>query len=201
MSGVAAGFISVATESVGLKSSPNRARTWPEPGPSRARTRPESRRKRTVARGIRRTPLGLGSWGSIRSLIKKSVPKNGEGESWGRGQQISVAGLVTGLRRRGSRVTLELDDGGGRLEVTLFGETYDQFRHLLTAHNVVVISGRLRFDEYIDGWRLTAKDVTDIDRIVESRATGLLIRWDSVRQGPLDAGRLKGLLEPFRYEE
>jgi DNA polymerase-3 subunit alpha len=137
------------------------------------------------------------SSGSIKSLVR-NTPKNGGDESWSGGRNISVAGLVTAVRKRGGRVTLDLDDGGGRLEVTLFQEAFERYRHLLTVHSVVVVSGRLRFDEFIDGWRLTAKEVMDIDRIVEARATGLVIRWDVVTHGALDAAKLKRLLEPFR---
>ncbi len=140
--------------------------------------------------------------GSINSLLRNQPkPKKGDEQRWSSTRQISVAGLVTGLRKRGNRVTLDLDDGGGRLEVTLFQEGFERYRHLLTANNIVVISGKLRFDDFINGWRLTAKEVMDIDRIVESRATGLVIRWNSSTAGPLDAGELRNILEPFRPGE
>ena len=103
-------------------------------------------------------------------------PKS-NGEGWRRGREVSVAGLVTGLRKRGGRVTFDLDDGRERVEVTLFQEAFEQFRHLLVSHAIVVISGKLRFDDFIGGWRLTAREVMDIDRLVEDRASGLVIRW------------------------
>ncbi len=138
------------------------------------------------------------SSGAIASLIRSQPKKNGNNRPWNNGRDIVVAGLVTGLRKRGGRVTLELDDGEGRLEVSLFQEAYERFRHLLTTHAIVVISGSLKFDDFIDGWRLTAKDVADIDRVIESKSPDLIIRWCEDVHGKLDANRLKNLLEPFR---
>jgi len=109
-----------------------------------------------------------------------------------------VAGLVTGLRKRGGKVTMDLDDGEGRIEVTLYQEAFERCRHLLTAHAIVVISGTLKFDEFIDAWRVTAKEVLDVDRVIEARALKLVIRWQEDVSGKLNADRLKELLEPFR---
>ncbi|MDH3509671.1 MAG: DNA polymerase III subunit alpha [Gammaproteobacteria bacterium] len=135
--------------------------------------------------------------GSIARLIAAPVSKKAD-KRWSKGREIMIAGLVTGLRRRGGRVTLDLDDGEGRIEVTLFQETFEQYRHLLTAHAIVVISGALKFDEFIDAWRVTATEVLDIDRVIEARALKLVIRWQEDVNGKLNARRLKQVLEPFR---
>jgi DNA polymerase-3 subunit alpha len=138
------------------------------------------------------------SSGTIASLIRAQPKKNGTDKPWTPGRDTVVAGLVTGLRRRGGRITLELDDGEARLEVSLFQDAFERYRHLLTAHTIVVISGSLKFDEFIDGWRVTAKDVADIDRVVEAKAPNLIIRWREDVSGELDANRLKDILEPYR---
>jgi DNA polymerase-3 subunit alpha len=134
---------------------------------------------------------------TIASLISAQPPKTDE-KPWSKGRDIAVAGLVTGLRKRGGRVSLDLDDGEGRIEVTLFQETFEHYRHLLTAHAIVVISGALKFDEFIDAWRVTAKEVLDIDRVIEARALKLVIRWQEDVNGKLNPGRLKEMLERFR---
>ncbi len=138
------------------------------------------------------------SSGTIAAMIGQRVPAAGNGQGWQGGREVSVAGVVTNLRKRGGRITLELDDGRDRLEVGLYQEVFDKYRHLLVSHAIVVVTGKLRFSEYIDGWRLTAREVTDIDRLIEKRASGLVLRWQECRQGPLDARRLQRLLEPFR---
>jgi DNA polymerase-3 subunit alpha len=138
------------------------------------------------------------SSGTISSLVRAQPVKNANDKPWSNGREISVAGLVTSLRKRGGRVTLDLDDGESQIEVTLFQEAYERFRHLLTANTIVVISGSLKFDDFIDGWRVTAKEVTDIDRVIESRRPNLIIRWREDVNGALDPGHLKHILEPFR---
>jgi DNA polymerase-3 subunit alpha len=135
--------------------------------------------------------------GTIAGLTAAQAPKKDD-RPWSKGREITVAGLVTSLRKRGGKTTLDLDDGEGRIEVTLFQETFESYRHLLTAHAIVVISGTLKFDEFNDAWRVTAKEVLDIDRVIEARALKLVIRWQEDVSGKLNADRLKKLLEPFR---
>ncbi|MEZ5564388.1 MAG: DNA polymerase III subunit alpha [Gammaproteobacteria bacterium] len=116
----------------------------------------------------------------------------------GRGREVVVAGLVSSIRKRGNRTSIELDDGTGMLEVGFFQESYDRFRHLLAQHSIVAVSGTLRFEEYLDGWRLNAKEVLDLDRIVESRATGLLLRWRADVDRSLSPQLLKSVMERHR---
>ena len=61
-----------------------------------------------------------------------------------------------------------------------------------------VVSGQLRWDAFVDGWRLAVRDVMDIDRVIEGRASRLLIRWASEPGSRLDANKLRTVLEPFR---
>lgn len=116
----------------------------------------------------------------------------------GGGREVVVAGLVASIRKRGPRTSVELDDGSGTLEVNFFQETYDRFRHLLTQHAIVAVSGTLRFEEYLDGWRLNAREVLDVDRLVESRATGLLLRWRADVDRFMNPRLLKSVIEEYR---
>jgi DNA polymerase-3 subunit alpha len=56
----------------------------------------------------------------------------------------------------------------------------------------------LKFDEFVDAWRVTAKEVVDIDRVIETRASKLVIRWQEDVSGELNATQLRKLLEPYR---
>jgi len=112
-------------------------------------------------------------------------------------RELVVGGLIVDMRRRGNRVTLVLDDRSGRLEVTLFEETYQQCRHVVAKDAIVLAEGKLRFDDFIDDWRLTAKRVVDLDGAMAERARRLVVRSDR----PDPAGFVAGLqhaLEPFR---
>ncbi len=136
------------------------------------------------------------STSSIEALIAERPPVPGEFR--GPGREVVIAGLVASIRKRGARTSIELDDGTGTLEVGFFQEGYDRFRHLLAQHSIVAISGTLRFEEYLDGWRLNAKEVLDLDRIVESRATGLLLRWRAEVDRSLSPQLLKSVMERHR---
>jgi DNA polymerase-3 subunit alpha len=133
--------------------------------------------------------------GRIADLAGAEPPPSGSGY---RGPKIeaTVAGFVIDVRRRGNRVSLELDDNSDRLEVTLFDEVFQQHRHIVAKDTVLVVSGTLRFDEFINGWRLTAKRLLGLDEALQQRAVGLVITW---RNGERDfPGRLRSVLEPWR---
>ena len=124
-------------------------------------------------------------------------PAEGE-RSYNAGRrELVVGGLIVDMRRRGNRITLVLDDRSGRLEVTMFEETYQQCRHVVAKDAIVVAEGKLRFDDFIDDWRLTAKRVVDLDGAMAERARRLLLRCE----GAGDTGfvaELQHVLEPFR---
>ena len=143
-----------------------------------------------------RTDQPFISTSSIEALIADRPPAHQEFR--GAGREVVIAGVIASVRRRGTRTSIELDDGTGTLEVGFFQEGYDRFRHLLGVHSIVAISGMLRFEEYLDGWRLNAKEVLDLDRIVESRATGLLLRWRADVDRSLSPQLLKTVIERFR---
>jgi len=102
----------------------------------------------------------------------------GEGNPWRTpGRSVTVAGLVLEVRKRGGRTSFILDDRSGRLEVTMFEDVYQQFRHLVTRDAILVVEGALRWDDFIDDWRLAAKKITHIDQVREQYARRLVLRW------------------------
>ena len=113
-------------------------------------------------------------------------------------REVTLAGILTDIRKRGNRVTMVLDDSTGRLEITMFQESYQRFRHLLDGQAVRVVRGTLRHDDFIDDWRLNVKDIEDIDRVIEQKASQLVIHWLANSETNLDAKKLQTILEPFR---
>ena len=43
-----------------------------------------------------------------------------------------------------------LDDRSGRIEVTFFEDVYQQYRALIVKDAILVVEGKLRFDEFIE---------------------------------------------------
>jgi len=102
----------------------------------------------------------------------------GEGNAWrGGGRSVTVAGLVLEVRKRGGRTSFVLDDRSGRLEVTMFEDIYQQYRALVAKDAILVVDGALRWDDFIDDWRLAAKKILDVDQAREQFARRLVLRW------------------------
>jgi len=95
---------------------------------------------------------------------------------FGGGKTVTVAGLVLEMRRRGSRMTLVLDDRSGRIEVSLFDDVWQAHRAVIARDAILVVEGQLRYDEFIDDWRINAKKLTPIDELRERDARRLVIR-------------------------
>jgi DNA polymerase-3 subunit alpha len=112
-------------------------------------------------------------------------------------RQVSVAGLVVDVRRRPGRTSVLLDDGTGRVEATLFDEGMQQFGHLVAVDEVLVAEGRLGFDEFINGWRLTVKEIRKLEDVRARVLRRIVVRWPA-DAGPEFVARLKAVLEPFR---
>jgi len=76
---------------------------------------------------------------------------------------IWIAGVVTNSRaqmtRRGMMRVIELDDGSGRMEVTVFNELYDARKHVLKVDDVLIISAKIDNDEYSGGLRGSAVEI------------------------------------------
>jgi len=113
-------------------------------------------------------------------------------------REVTVAGLIMDVRKRGNRVTVVLDDDSGRLEVSLFSEAFQEFRHLLSKDEIVVVSGALRYDEFVGGWQVNAKNVWHIDRVIEKRAKSMILSLAPNGQGQRLLTRLHDLLLPYR---
>ncbi len=110
---------------------------------------------------------------------------------------VTVVGLVHELRRRPGRTSLVLDDRSDRIEVTLFEEQAQQFKHLLAEDAVLVVDGRMSFDDFGATWRISAKTLRTLEDARAKLLRRITLAW------PAGAGadaveRLKALLEPFR---
>jgi len=101
------------------------------------------------------------------------------GRGVGGGRAVTVAGLIDEIRKRGARISVSLDDRSGRIEVTLFDEVFQRHRALIVKDALVVVEGLLRFDEFSDGWRLSARRITDLDEALESQARRIVLKWPS----------------------
>jgi DNA polymerase III subunit alpha len=123
-------------------------------------------------------------------------PAASEARPWSSGKATTVAGLVLEIRRRPNRVTLILDDRSGRLEVGLYEEVFQQHRDIIVKDAILIVDGTLRFDDFIEAWRLQAKSLMDIDRARERFARRLWLRWPAEFDGPQGMNAFEHMLKP-----
>ena len=138
--------------------------------------------------------------GRLGVLIAEPPPQTSKGERnyAQRGREATVAGLIVDVRKRGNRVSVVLDDDTGRMEISLFSEAFQEFRHLLVKDEIVIVSGNLRYDDFIGSWTVNAKNVLHIDRVIESRAKTMVLSLAPNGQGSEMLTKLHDVLLPFR---
>jgi DNA polymerase-3 subunit alpha len=132
----------------------------------------------------------------IGDLVSDRPVAGLEGGRFGAGRTVTVAGLIDEVKKRGPRVILTLDDRTGRIETLLFEETWQRHRELIAKDALVLVEGLLRFDEFSDAWRLSARRISELDQVREQEARRLVLRCAS---GPSDwPERLAAILTPWR---
>jgi DNA polymerase-3 subunit alpha len=120
------------------------------------------------------------------------------GRAWSPGKPATVAGLVLEVRKRPNRITLILDDRSARLEVTMFEDVYQQHRDIVQKDAILIVEGSLRFDDFIEDWRLQAKTLLDIDKARERQARRLWLRWPTDLDPDAGLLRLEEILKPYK---
>jgi DNA polymerase-3 subunit alpha len=103
------------------------------------------------------------------------------------GSQV-VAGLIVASRtmktKRGDTMAiLQLDDRSARIEVTVYAETYNENREMLTKDTIVIIEGSVAHDDYSGGLGMRAKGVRSLLQARQNYASELTIE---VSQDMLD---------------
>jgi DNA polymerase-3 subunit alpha len=109
-------------------------------------------------------------------------------------RNVTVAGLIVEIRRRGPRVSFMLDDRSGRMEATMFEEVYQRHRDLIVKDALVQVEGGLRFDEFSDAWRVTVKQVQRLETVRERLARRLVLSGTAAQFNGQTLLRLEALL-------
>jgi DNA polymerase-3 subunit alpha len=138
--------------------------------------------------------------GQLADLLSEPAPQGSRGERdyAQRGREVTVAGLIVDIRKRANRVSVVLDDDSARMEINVFRDAFHEFRDLLVKDEIVVISGPLRYDDFLGSWTVTAKNVVPLDRVIENRASGIVLMLSPNGQGEALLTRLHDLLLPYR---
>jgi DNA polymerase-3 subunit alpha len=120
-----------------------------------------------------------------------------EKKGWRPEVGVVIAGQVVALRRKGdSQVFVQLEDGRGRIECSVFAEAYTQLAPLLTRDRILIVQGGLREDEFSGGFSLRVRQCWDYAQLCASHAQRLSLRLDMRMPGVWD--RIDALLAKHR---
>ncbi len=118
------------------------------------------------------------------------------------GQSMTIAGWVLTIRslwtKRGDRMAvINLEDASGRLEVTLFSDTYAKYREKLNKDKLLIIEGEIQRDEYTGNTRVLGKKILDITEARESHAKNLSIKLSKPVLSPTLLDDLRKIMSNF----
>ncbi|MCW9012817.1 MAG: DNA polymerase III subunit alpha [Gammaproteobacteria bacterium] len=118
-------------------------------------------------------------------------------------KEFKLAGLMIGMRVRktktGSKiVSAVLDDRTARIEVRIFEEKFEQYGYLLNKDKLIIVEGKVVYDDYFGGYRITADTIYDITEARQRFARRLEISLDEKQTENGFVHELNTILNPFR---
>jgi DNA polymerase-3 subunit alpha len=135
--------------------------------------------------------------GRIVDYLEADRPQASEGgKSFFGGKPVAIAGVLEELRKRGPRTEVTLDDDTGRMQCSFFDEQYQQFRELLVKDALLLIEGKVRFDEFANTWVLRATKVSELERLREKEARRIVLKVKN--SDGLSLEKLQALLTRYK---
>ncbi len=116
--------------------------------------------------------------GSLKEICKKNPPLIEENQYQAKQTDVVVSGLVSDIKKRGNRITVTLDDSSARMDVVFFKESYFKNKEFLRKDEIILVDGKLRFDQFSSSWQVNAEKVRMIDDVIEEKARILTIDLD-----------------------
>lgn len=125
----------------------------------------------------------------VPEIRQMSVTRLRDLQPTGRGRTARVAGLIIAMRvmttKRGDKMgILTIDDKSGRCDVTVYAETFERYRDVLTKDSVVVIDGEARHDDYSGGTSVSANSVLSFEQAREQYCKKIVITVSDTVTGP-----------------
>lgn len=127
--------------------------------------------------------------GEVRRFVRQKIGELKEG------CEKLVAGVIASLRTQmtqcGKMLIVNLDDGSGQCEVTVFNEQFEANKALFKEDELLVVQGQARNDAFTGGIRFTVDTAMDLERARSRYAQSVKIEMN----GNADALRLRRVLE------
>lgn len=136
--------------------------------------------------------------------LRRFIPKKINELSVGKKEKIErIAGLVVNVKhiktKSGNKIgVVTLDDKSGRIEVSVFGETYSRCLSLLAKDTILVVEGEVANSDFTGGLKMSAREILEIESAREIHAKELEITIQSHLLAPDFCDVIKDHIEPFR---
>ena len=141
--------------------------------------------------------------GEIVDRYQPPKPRKSDGDDGNRFRRgpdtpWTAAGMVVAVRKRGdSDAFVRLEDGTGAIEVSFFGELYQQVAPLLVRDEMLIVEGGLRIDEFSGGgFQIRARSATTLADACRRHARLLQLKLNGIDAG--FATQLRQTLAGFR---
>ncbi|HEY0198808.1 MAG TPA: DNA polymerase III subunit alpha [Rhodanobacter sp.] len=141
--------------------------------------------------------------GEIADRYQPPKPRkndNDDGNRFRRGPDTpwTIAGMVTAVRKRGdSDAFVRIEDGSGSIEVSFFGDLYQQVAPLLTRDQMLIVEGGLRIDDFSGGgFQLRARSASSLADACRKHARLLQLKLNGI--GPGFVAQLQQALAGYR---
>jgi len=128
--------------------------------------------------------------GEIAERYQPPRPRKSDGDDGNRFRRgpdtpWTAAGMVVAVRKRGdSDAFVRLEDGTGAIEVSFFGELYQQVAPLLVRDEMLIVEGGLRIDEFSGGgFQLRARSATTLADACRRHARLLQVKLNGIAPG------------------
>ena len=155
----------------------------------------------TVRLQNEKTALGFYLSGHPFAAYQKSVQglvKTRLSELSPQPQPVLLAGIIYSVRiqqtRRGRMAIVVLDDGSNQVETVVFSELFEANREFLKEDRLLIVEGKVGYDEFSGGLRITADKLYDLTAARNQYARVMRIKLN----GEASAARLRTLLSPYR---
>ncbi len=141
--------------------------------------------------------------GEIVDRYQPPRPRKNDGDDGNRFRRgpdtrWTAAGMVVAVRKRGdSDAFVRLEDGTGAIEVSFFGELYQQVAPLLVRDELLIVEGGLRIDEFSGGgFQIRARSAMTLADACRRHARLLQLKLNGIDAG--FAAQLRQALSGFR---
>ncbi len=123
-----------------------------------------------------------------------------------RGRQQKIAGLIVDLRvkktKRGDSLCfLTLDDRSARIDITVYGELYEQTRDWAVKDTIVIMEGEVTQDDYSGGLKVRCNKLSSIPQTRQQYAQVVRVKTDEKMLSARQVKQFESVLQSYRLEE